>query len=159
MNERLRVTLNTIVLVLAIFIVLFASFYFLINRIFPVWRIGTVQILRSPEGAHIAELRRADGIDLNFYVKVNGKLVYRSPDFAPNSRVDFHERLVWDKSGKVVVLKVTGRRLFGYDAYNKRPLSDKELLEVEFAPEPNDWEYGFEGTWPKEHAQRTQHAR
>jgi len=121
-------------------------FIYIVFFVFPV---RTVQTLYSPEGKHKAVLKRMDSFDLNFTVKVDGKKVYLSPDFAPNKKVDFQERLVWDKTGTVVVLDVTGRRLFGFDVKNQKSLSDSELMLVEYAPEPNQWEYGFEGIWPE----------
>lgn len=148
MKIKLRVIANTIILLLSICIVFCAAFYFFFLR--QVVMVRTIQILHSPDSMYKAKLVRIDSIDINFYVKVNGERVYWSPDFAPNPKVDFHERLVWDSSGQIVVLEVTRRRLFGYDTKNKRNLSDEELLEVEYAPEPNKWEYGFEGTWPEE---------
>lgn len=148
MKIELRVIVNTIILFVSICIVCCAIFYFLVLR--NLVRIRTVQIFRSPESAHTATLVRIDSIDTNFDVKVDGERVYRSPDFVPDYTVDFHERLVWDKKGQIVVFEVAGRRLFGYDVNNKRNLSDKELLKVEYAPEPNEWEYGFEGEWPED---------
>jgi len=122
------------------------GFIYIVFFMFPV---RTVQTLYSPDGKHKAVLKRMDSIDLNFTVKVDGTKVYTSPDFAPNKKVDFQERLVWDKTGTVVVLDVTGRRLFGFDIKNQKSLSDTELMLVEYPPEPNQWEYGFEGVWPE----------
>ena len=142
---KLKQVICTVVIVMAVVLTLLSLGYGFLRDIFP---IRTVQILYSLECKHKTVLNRLDGIDLNFFVIVDGRKVYSSPDFAPNWKVDFKERLAWDKSGTVVVLEVIGRRLFGYDTKKGRPLSDSELLSVEYAPEPALWEYGFEGEWP-----------
>lgn len=129
--------------------ILIWNLFCFISLVFFAFPTRTVQTLYSPDGKHRAVLKRMDAIDLNFTVKVDGKKVYSSPDFAPNKRVDFQERLVWDKTGTVVVLDVTGRRLFGFDIKSQKSLSDSELMLVEYAPEPDQWEYGFEGIWPE----------
>ena len=122
-------------------------------RIF-VFPTRTVKVLISPDNTHKAVLKRLDGIDLIFFVIVDGRKVYSSPDFAPNHKMDFRECLVWDETGDMVILEVTGKRLFGYDAHTCRTLSDSEIMSVVYAREPNDWEYGFEGTWPEEQGKK-----
>jgi len=108
--------------------------------------VSTVMTRRSPDGQHVAKLSRVQGIDVNFRVAVDGGRVYSSPDFAP-VRADFREQLVWDTKSQVVMLEVAGRRIFGYHAGEKRPLTDSELLKVQLTPFE---ELGFEGTSPKE---------
>lgn len=107
-----------------------------------------LQTLRSPDGFHTAELLRADHLDRNYVVRVDGARVYVSPDFAPRSDLPYRETLVWDKTGHVVVLEVARHRIFGYNVEKGAPLSDEELLAVEFAPDPPLWEYYFESEWP-----------
>ncbi len=123
------------------------SVFIWISSLFPT---RTVQVLYSPDYDNKAVLKRTDGIDLTFTVIVNGRKVYSSPDFAPDSRIDFRERIVWDRSGNVVILEVAGKRLFGYNVKMQKPLSDNDLLFIEYPPEPNEWEYGFEGDWPED---------
>jgi hypothetical protein len=89
---------------------------------------STVMTKRSPDGRHTATLTRIQGIDVNFRVKVDGKLVYDSADFAPES-ADFREQINWDADSRVVVLEVADR-------------SDSELRAVEFTPFEK---LGFEG--------------
>jgi hypothetical protein len=144
---KLREIIGTVVIVIAVVLMLLSLGYGFLRDIVP---IRTIQMLNSPYGKYRAVLKRIDSIDVNFYVIVNGKRVYMSPDFAPNSEVDFRERLVWDKTGRCLILEVTGRRLFGYNADAKKELPDAELMSIEYAPEPNEREYGFEGTWPDE---------
>ena len=108
--------------------------------------VSTVMKKPSPDGQHTAKLVRTRGIDVNFRVAVDGRTVYGSPDFAP-VRADFREQLVWDTNGQVVVLEVAGKRIFGYHAVEKRPLTDSELLKVQFTPFE---ELRFEGALPKE---------
>lgn len=107
---------------------------------------STVMQRESPDGYFHAKLVRADGFDVLFRVKVNGKNVYTSPDFAP-VKADFREHIAWDKSGKIVVLFVAGERMFGYQAVEKRSLTDRELLNVEFTPLK---ELRYEGSLPRE---------
>ena len=95
----------------------------------------------SPDGKHRAKLYRVQGIDADFWIKVDGTTVYSSADFAP-THDDFREQIAWDKSGKILVFEVAGRRLFGYEAANKRELTDDELRSVEFTPFES---LGYEG--------------
>jgi hypothetical protein len=153
---KLKQAVCTVVIVIAVILMLLSLGYgFLRDIFFP---IRTVQVLNSPDGKHRAVLRRIDGIDVNFFIIVDRKQVYWSPDFAPNSRVDFKERLIWNKTGDIVILEVVGRRLFGYNAQTCKAVSDAELLSIEYSPEPNEWEYGFEGTWPDERVKHSPEA-
>ena len=107
---------------------------------------NTVQQTTNSEKSHTAKLVRHDGIDVNFKVVVDGEDVFYSPDFAPVED-DFRERLIWNEKGNVVVLEVVGKRLFGYDAIQKRKLSNRELMAVEYLPFSK---YGYEGKLPEE---------
>ena len=100
----------------------------------------------SPDGRHIAKLVRSQGIDVNFTVIVDGDRVYWSPDFAP-VHADFREQISWDKSGQILVLDVGGKRLFGYQADERKPLTDAGLLSVEYAPFDD---LRYEGKLPSE---------
>lgn len=106
----------------------------------------TVQRKANPKNSHKAGLSRLDGIDINFDVTVDGQKVFRSPDFAPVD-FDFREQIAWDKTGNIVVLEVAGKRIFAYDAEQKRQLSDSEMLAVEYVP---FFEYHFEGKLAEE---------
>ncbi|MBS1793737.1 MAG: hypothetical protein JSS81_07780 [Acidobacteria bacterium] len=114
----------------------FAVFYFS--------HVKTVQTKSNTAGTHRAKLLRYSGIDVNFRLLVDGKDVYWSPDFAPVDD-DFREQLVWDRTGRVVVFEVAGQRLFAYDAEQKRPLGDPEILAVEYIPFA---EFHYEGRLP-----------
>ena len=118
---------------------LFAAFYYFFAP-------KTIQSKTNPKGSHKAELVRHQGIDVNFKVIVDGERVYYSPDFAP-VEFDFREQVAWDKTGNIIVLEVAGKRLFAYDAEQKRQLSDNELLTVEYIP---FFEYHYEGKLPEE---------
>ena len=61
-----------------------AVFLFLRIFVFPT---RTVKVLISPDNTHKAVLKRLDGIDLIFFVIVDGRKVYSSPDFAPNQEI------------------------------------------------------------------------
>ena len=45
-------------------------------------------------------------------------------------RADFREQLIWDTNSASVVLKVAGRRIFGYHLGEKRPLTESELHQI-----------------------------
>jgi len=118
---------------------LFAVVYYLFAPI-------TIQSKANPTGSHKAKLVRHQGIDVNFKVVLDGENVYYSPDFAP-VEFDFREQIAWDKTGNIIVLEVAGKRLFAYDAEQKRQLSGSELLAVEYTP---FYEYHYEGKLPEE---------
>lgn len=127
-----------------------AIFFVLIVAAFYFSAVSTVMKKASPDGQHNAELVRIDGIDVNFRLNVDGRRVYSSPDFAP-SRTDFREQIVWSAGNNIVVLEVGDERIFGYDAAERRELSDAELLNVQFTPFT---ELGFEGERPRDAANR-----
>lgn len=120
-----------------IFSAVIAIYFFLPN---------TVQQTTNLEKSHTAKLIRNNGIDVNFKVVVDGEDVFYSPDFAPVED-DFRERLIWNEKGNVVILEVAGKRLFGYDVMQKKKLSNKALMEVEYVPFSN---YGYEEKLPEE---------
>lgn len=100
-------------------------------------RIYPVQFLRSPNRAHHAVLERTEGaIDLNFRVKLDGNIIYVSPDFNPDDRLVYRETLLWDDSGNILILEVAGKRLFGYEVTEGKPISSADLLQVKVTPMP-----------------------
>lgn len=127
---------KTLTIALALTVVIGGYFAF-----FYILGISTVQNKTNPMGSHKAKLIRHQAIDVNFRVQIDGKDIYYSPDFAPVD-FDFREQIAWDKTGNVVVLEVAGKRLFAYDAEQKRQLSDSELLSAEYTPL---YEYHYEG--------------
>jgi hypothetical protein len=79
-----------------------------------------VQILRSPNGKHEAQLTwRYAFLDLNFLIDLNGERIYTSPDFDPQYILPFRETLLWDESGRYLIFEVNGQRLWGYDVFNR----------------------------------------
>ena len=127
------------VLVISIFLLTtigLAGFYFS--------TVSHVMTKTSPDGRHSAKLHRYQAIDVNFNVSVDGTSVFYSPDFAPVD-ADFREQIAWTSDGKIVVLEVGGKRLFGFHVVDNRSLTDEELLTVGFTPFD---ELGFEGTLP-----------
>jgi hypothetical protein len=114
-----------------------------------IWSIGTtIQRLESPDGKHVATLIRADHIDRNYIVKLDGSRVFVTADFAPRSDVIFRETLAWDVSGKILVLEIARQKIIGYDTELNRRLGDSELLEVELAPDSHLGEFFYEAPWP-----------
>lgn len=112
------------------------------------WPKTRIQRLESSDRVHRAELIRLDGIDRNYFVRVDGHEVYGSPDFSPRRDMPFRETLVWDVKSKIVILEVAHQRIFGFDTSTKQRLTDEELLAVELPPDPELWKYGFESEWP-----------
>lgn len=100
----------------------------------------SIQPLYSPSRNHKAVLLRKHNLaDFNFIVKVDGDKVYQSPDLCGGGDHSFRETLVWDKTGQVVILELMGKRVFAYDAVNKRNLEKGELNQYEFSPMPGDY--------------------
>ena len=107
-----------------------------------------LQVTTSPDKKHTVRLARNDAIDRNYSIRLDGKVIYRSPDFSPRRDIPYREALLWDNTGHIVVLEVARHRIFGYDVQEGRRLGDDELLAVELSPEPPLWEYYFESEWP-----------
>jgi hypothetical protein len=64
-------------------------------------------------GGHMARIYSAWGFgDQQLVFIVDGKRVYRTPDFEPGN---VHEKIVWDPSGKIVTFIASERRIFTYD--------------------------------------------
>jgi len=111
------------------------------------WSGRTVQKLCSVSHQQCAELERWDFFDLNFRVKLNGKKLFMTPDFMPDDTLPFRETLVWDDSGKILLLEIAGRRIFGYDTEAGRRLTNNELLAVKVNPIPLS-NFQYSGEWP-----------
>jgi hypothetical protein len=131
--------------------VLIAAAVLLLGGIFVALYVQTtshVMSKSSPDGRHVAKLVRVKGIDVNFILTVDRNRVFWSSDFAPVD-ADFREQIAWDKNGENVVLEVGGARLFGFNTKENRPLTDAELLSVEYPPFDA---LGFEGTLPQQNS-------
>jgi hypothetical protein len=87
----------------------------------------------SPDGRHSASLYRIDGIDVNFWINLDYRRVYGSPDFG-GYRKDHRERIMWTEDSKWLVFEVADRRLFGYDVSTGKSLSPDELASARFIP-------------------------
>ena len=72
--------------------------------------------------------------DINFIVKVDGERVYESSDLMPFPDHVYRETLLWDKTDTVVVLELMGKRVFAYNADEKREVVKGELANYEFYP-------------------------
>jgi hypothetical protein len=107
-----------------------------------------VQIIKSPKEKHEAQLiRRYAFLDLNFVIELDGKRIYTSPDFRPNYTIPFRETLLWDESGHYLVFEVNWQRLWGYNVFNRKPLTPAELRTVKI-PKVKPEDLGYSGTWP-----------
>ncbi len=87
----------------------------------------------SPDGRHSASLYRIDGIDVNFWINLDYRRVYGSPDFGGYGK-DHRERIMWTEDSKWLVFEVADRRLFGYDVSQSRVLSPDEIASAQFIP-------------------------
>lgn len=102
----------------------------------------TIQTVNAPETNHRASLLKKYNLgDINFIVEVDGERVYRSPDYMPFVNGAYRETLVWDRTGRVVVLELMGKRVFAYDAIARRPLGRGELSQYQLFPTPADQNY------------------
>jgi hypothetical protein len=102
----------------------------------------TVQILYSPDEKHHAALLKKENLaDINFIVEVDGRRIYESPDFMPFVDGSYRETLLWDKTGRVVVLELMGKRVFAYDTQARRRLQKGELGQYTLFPLPSDQNY------------------
>lgn len=115
----------------------------------PVYRVVSgifwgqnIQNLNAPEGRHRASLlKRFNLADINFIVKVDGERVYESADLIPFTDRSYRETLVWDKTGKIVVLELMGKRVFAYNVVNRKRLGKGELSQYKLYPMPTDYVY------------------
>lgn len=102
----------------------------------------TVQSVSSRGSKHEAKLLKKYNLaDINFLVKVDGRRVYQSSDLMPFPDHLYRETLLWDKSGRVVVLELMGKRVFAYDVESGRSLQKGELAAYTFFPTPADQNY------------------
>ena len=103
-----------------------------------------IQTLESPHNEHNASLLKKYNLaDINFIVKVDGVRVYESPDLIPFSDRSYREALVWDKTGRIVMLELLGKRVFAYDAVAKRSLGRGELKNYQMYPMSSDNVYVY----------------
>ena len=101
-----------------------------------------IQALDSPDGHHRAVLlKQVNLVDINFIVNVDGERVYVSPDLIGSPYHWYRETLVWDKTGRVIVLELMGKRVFAYDTQTKRRLQKGELSQYQLWPVPSDQNY------------------
>ncbi len=70
--------------------------------------------------------------DINFIVKIDGKKIYRSPEYASYSEGWYQEYLQWDVTGKVLLLKLLGKRVFAYNTTTQKELRKGELAQYQF---------------------------
>ena len=124
-------------------IVVTLTTHWFLNR----WTGDTVQRLCTVDHKHCAELKRRMFLDLNFLVKLNGKNIFMTEDFMPNDTLPHRETLVWDDSGKILLLEIAGRRIYGYDTEAGRQLRNDELLAIKVSPIPLSV-YQYAGEWP-----------
>lgn len=116
----------------------------------PVYRVvtgiiggRTVQTISSPNGNQAVLYKKHNLADVNFKVAVGGETVYVSPDLMPFPDGMYRETLVWDETGRVVVLELMGKRVFAYDIVEKRKLVKGELSQYKLYPTTNEYVYVY----------------
>lgn len=116
---------------------------------------STIQILSTKDRSHTAELRRLYYyIDVNFRIVLDGKIIYRSPDFTPYDDRPFREWITWDESGKHLVFIVADQILFAYDIETDSPLSPDSFPSLKI-PRYSLADIGYEGDYPGRPPART----
>ena len=91
---------------------------------------------------HSAVLYKKNGLgDFNFIVKLDGKTVYTSPDYMTYPDFQYRETLLWDETGKVLVLELMGKRVFAIEAETGKKLQKGELQGLKFHPVPSDKDF------------------
>jgi hypothetical protein len=77
-----------------------------------------VQSMASFPYGHMARLYTNPGFgEQHFTLEVDGKNVWSSGDAAGG---DLDEKLIWDKTGRIVSLELDGEKVFSYDAEFKK---------------------------------------
>jgi hypothetical protein len=133
MDPTMRASAKLILLAVVGLAILIAGAWLFLDWMFGGDTLSVIE-KKSPDRRHSARLvTREGGFDVNLVLEVDGTLVYTSPDFAAPAKADFQERLIWDRSGRIVVVEVAGERLFAFDVSRRRPLSARELLQIEFS--------------------------
>ena len=101
----------------------------------------TIQTIWSSSGHRAILYKQHNLADINFKVGVDGETVYVSSDVMPFPDGMYRETLVWDKTGRVVVLELMGKRVFAYDAIEKRKLDKGELASYTLYPSTSEYVY------------------
>jgi len=132
-DRGMRRSTRLAVIVVSVVTVLAAGSYLALRRLFPVATLTVIE-KTSPDRTHTARLMtREAGFDVNVVLEVDDAVVYTSPDFAAPATADFQERVLWDRSGNVVLIEVAGKRFFGYDVLHRNALSMTELARVQLS--------------------------
>ena len=101
---------------LVVFILGGMTVYFTTEPVSLIWGFfvgDEIQSEASFPGGHMARIYSAAGVgDQQLIFVVDGKRVYRTPDFEPGN---VHEKIVWDSEGKVVTFIASDRKIFTYD--------------------------------------------
>lgn len=101
-----------------------------------------IETVVSRESGNVAVLREHFGIiDYNLSIDVNGRSVYRSGDIQGFSPSQLRATLVWDKTGRVVILEMMGKPRFAYDAVTNQQIERGGLAGLEFYPMPGDYPF------------------
>jgi hypothetical protein len=99
----------------------------------------TVQTVWSDSGHRAVLYKQYSLMNINFKVEVEGQVVYISPDVLNFPDGMYRETLVWDETGRIVVLELMGKRVFAYDAVEKRKLGKGELSQYKLYPTASDY--------------------
>ena len=117
--------------------------------VFPAAQIGprwkTIQVLRSADRQHIAQLERLYGhIDVNFLVTLDSDVIHHSADCAHKESIPFRETLAWDETANVLVFQLANETVFAYDVASRSEI-DPSRYESLVLPTVTLKDIGFEG--------------
>jgi hypothetical protein len=142
-SERLRRKQLTIIAVLAVGVVIIGAPILFVFKMIGHWE--RVQLLRSADQNHVAELERLYGyIDTNFCVTLDSRVIHRSWDCAPDERIPFRETLAWDTTGNVLVFELANEIVFAWDVPSQTEIHPSRFDEIT-VPQITLKDIGFEG--------------
>jgi hypothetical protein len=109
----------------------------------PKWH--RVQVLRSPNGQHVATLERSyQHIDVNFRIRLDGRQIHWSFDCAPRETLPFRETLAWDVNGEILTFELCGEIVFAYDVRTETEMPPSQFSSI-VLPQVMLKDIGFEG--------------
>jgi hypothetical protein len=81
-----------------------------------------IQSMASFPYGHMARLYTNPGLgNQNFTLEIDGKNVWNSVDAVGG---DLDEKLIWDKTGRIISVELAGKKVFSYDAEFKKRIEN-----------------------------------
>jgi len=119
---------------------------FFVGRLSNLGR-STIQSIETEDRSHTAKLRFHYFIAVHYQIVLDGKTIYRSPNFSAAKDRPFREWITWDESGKHLVFIVADQILFAYDIETDTPLSPDSFPALKI-PRYSLGHLGYEGDYP-----------